>query len=127
VEYARNGARLVVEGSWVVLANKWTPQSFLVDDIAAVDSQGALITNEETKMTSVQGLFACGEVTKKTSFTFARSIADGLETSTAVIAYLLENGWMPEKKPTPPEGAVQPKPPAPPENPPGEKKVVPLA
>ena len=114
VEYMKRGSRLILKGTWVVMANEWTPNSEIARTLVPCDSAGAIIVQGLEGLTSVPGLFACGEVSSTQALLGILASADGVRTARAVCSFLMEQGFLPKPKqeeekalPVPQEPATQ--------------------
>lgn len=97
VEYSYGASRLTKSATKVVIAEQGIPRSDLVKDLVSCDSSKAIVTSGEGGTTSVPGIFACGEVTRRGDMSASRAAADGLDVGWSVCYYLLEQGVLPER------------------------------
>lgn len=85
-DMAHGGERLLqVDGVFIYTGN--TPLSAVVKDLAETDSQGYIITDEDMN-TSCPGLFAAGDVRRKTLRQVVTAVADGAVAAMAAKKYL---------------------------------------
>ena len=97
VSYFQGKAKLYKEASYLIVAEEKTPSSSLVENVCALDSSKAIITTNDTGATTLPGLYACGEVTRKESFTGLQACADGQKVALAVVNFLIEKEISPKK------------------------------
>ena len=98
IEYMKNGSKLILKGTWVIMANEWTPNSELARTLVPCDSAGAVIVQGLDGLTSVPGLFACGEVSSTQALPGVLASADGVRTARAVCSFLMGQGLLPKPK-----------------------------
>lgn len=97
ISYFLNGAKLYKDGSYLIVAEESIPSSQLVENLCSLDSAQAIVTANDTGATSLPGLFACGEVTRKESLPGIQASADGQKVGLAVSVYLIAKGISPKR------------------------------
>lgn len=74
-----------VEGIFIEMG--FTPNSGLVKGLTAFDSQGQIIVDYDTMATSLQGLFAAGDVTNGLYKQIATAVSDGTKAGLSAVRY----------------------------------------
>ena len=95
VEYMKRGSKLILKATWVALAQEWVPNSEIVRTLVPCDSSYAIVVRGPEGLTSVPGLFACGEVSTTQPLLGILASAEGVQTAQGVCAYLAEGGVVP--------------------------------
>lgn len=87
VENVKTGAQtnLAVDGIFVAIG--WVPNTGIVKNLLNLDSQG-YITTDENMQTEIPGLFAAGDVRKKSLRQVVTAVADGAQAAVSVEKYL---------------------------------------
>jgi thioredoxin reductase len=95
VEYVQRGSKLVLNTTWVVLANEWTPNSEAAPPLVPRDSTHAIIVQGPGGQTAMSGIFACGEVASTAPLLGVLASAEGVRTAQSVCAYLMGQRVLP--------------------------------
>ncbi|MFA5037085.1 MAG: FAD-dependent oxidoreductase [Candidatus Izemoplasmatales bacterium] len=74
-----------VQGVFIYVGNK--PETAFIRDLSVTDEEGFIRVSPEMQ-TSIQGLYACGDVTKKDYRLIATAISDGAIAALGAIKYL---------------------------------------
>ena len=98
IEYMKHSSKLILKGNWVIIANEWTPNSEIARSLVPCDSAGAIIVQGLDGLTSVPGIFACGEVSSTQALQGVLASADGVRTALAVCSFLMRQGFLPTPK-----------------------------
>jgi len=87
VENVKTGEQRTLSVDGLFVAIGWVPNTGIVKDLLKLDEQGYIITDENMQ-TEIPGLFAAGDVRKKSLRQVVTAVADGAQAAVSVEKYL---------------------------------------